>query len=254
MFIAAVPAFGLGLTTSRARAQTTQKPMLCIVGQREWNYRFVKEFDQAAPGLIMNTQSDASLTNIDRVMDNQAELGVTQLDALVVRAFKETNLRERIRGLAILHIEEVYFIAKSASQGSLGTPLFKPCPLTSVDDLRGQRLGFWGGAVITEQVISAMTLIGWSPEEYPDQTAALAALKDDNTQAILAVGGLSVRAMLVTRNYTSKGKHDQLQMIHDRLADVVVDIRETRGTHPKWDEVDPVAVTDKWPMYLSAKG
>jgi len=71
-----------------------------------------------------------------------------------------------------------------------------------------------------------MTLIGWSPEEYPDQTAALAALKDDNTQAILAVGGLSVRAMLVTRNYTSKGKHDQLQMIHDRLADVVVDIRE----------------------------
>jgi hypothetical protein len=58
----------------------------------------MKEFDQAAPGLIMNTQSDGSLTNIDRVMDNQAELGVTQLDALVVRAFKETNLRERIRG------------------------------------------------------------------------------------------------------------------------------------------------------------
>jgi uncharacterized protein len=260
----------------------------------------MKEFDQAAPGLIMNTQSDGSLTNIDRVMDNQAELGVTQLDALVVRAFKETNLRERIRVLAILHTEEVHFIAKSAPQGILGTPFFKSTPLVSVDDLRGQKLGFWGGAVITEQVISAMTLIGWSPAEYPDQIAALAALKDDNIQAILAVGGqpldwvselsrdykllgvseamvtrlspvyekttltyrnlgqegvsaLSVRAMLVTRNYTSKGKHDQLQMIHDRLADVVGDIRETRGTHPKWDEVDPAAVTDKWPMYLSAK-
>jgi TRAP-type uncharacterized transport system substrate-binding protein len=302
MFIAAVPALALGLPTGRALAQTTQKPMLVSSGSANGTYyRLMKEFDQAAPGLIMNTQSDGSLTNIDRVMDNQAELGVTQLDALVVRAFKETNLKERIRVLAILHTEEVHFIAKSAPQGILGTHFFKSTPLTSVDDLRGQKLGFWGGAVITEQVISAMTLIGWSPAEYSDQNAALEALKDDNIQAILAVGGqplnwvselsrdykllgvseamvtrlspvyeqttltyrnlgqegvsaLSVRAMLVTRNYTSKSKHDQLQMIHDRLADVVGDIRETRGTHPKWEEVDPTAVTDKWPMYLSAKG
>jgi len=302
MFIAAVPALGMGLAASRARAQTTQKPMLVSSGSANGTYyRLMKEFDQAAPGLIMNAQSDGSLTNIDRVMDNQAELGVSQLDALVVRAFKETNLKERIRILAILHTEEVHFIAKSAQGGLLGTPLFKPSPLTSVDDLRGQKLGFWGGAVITEQVISAMTLIGWSPAEYPDQNAALEALKGDNIQAILAVGGqpldwvselsrdykllgvsdamvtrlgpvyekttltyrnlgqegvqaLSVRAMLVTRNYASKSKHDQLQMIHDKLADVVGDIRETRGTHPKWEEVDPTAVTDKWPMYLGAKG
>ena len=129
MFIAAVPAFGLGLTTSRARAQTTQKPMLISSGSANGTYyRLMKEFDQAAPGLIMNTQSDGSLTNIDRVMDNQAELGVTQLDALVVRAFKETNLRERIRGLAILHIEEVYFICKVGAAGQLGHAAFQTLP------------------------------------------------------------------------------------------------------------------------------
>jgi TRAP-type uncharacterized transport system substrate-binding protein len=260
----------------------------------------MREFDEAAPGSLINRESDGSLTNIDRVMDNQAELGVTQLDALVVRAFKETNLKERIRILTILHTEEVHFIAKSAAQGGiLGFSFTQSAPLTSVDDLRGQKLGFWGGAVITEQVISAMTLIGWAPTEYPDQEAALEALKLDHIQAILAVGGqplgwvtelsrdhrllsvtdamvarlapvyekttltyrnlgqegvpaLSVRAMLVTRNYTSKSKHEQLQMIHDTLVGVVADIRETRGTHPKWEEVDPTAVTDKWPMYLSA--
>jgi len=302
MFIATVPALGLGLTASRVKAQTIQKPMVVSSGGANGTYyRLMKEFDEAAPGLIINRESDGSLTNIDRVMDNQAELGVTQFDALVVRAFKETNLKERIRLLAILHAEEVHFIAKSAPQGGiLGMPFFKSAPLSSVDDLRGQKLGFWGGAVITEQVISAMTLIGWVPVEYPDQNAALQALNSDHIQAILAVGGqplgwmselsrdyrllgvtdgmvtrlapvyekttltyrnlgqegvqaLSIRAMLVTRNYTSRSKHDQLQMIRDKLANVVGDIRETRGTHPKWEEIDPGAVTDRWPMYLSAK-
>ena len=45
-------------------------------------YRLMKEFDEAAPGMIVNTESDGSLTNVDRVMDNQAELGVAELDAL----------------------------------------------------------------------------------------------------------------------------------------------------------------------------
>jgi DNA-binding transcriptional regulator YhcF (GntR family) len=67
------------------------------------------------------------------------------------------------------------------------------------------------------------------------------------------VQAVAVQAMLVTRNYTSKSKREQLQMIHDKLANVVGDIRETRGTHPKWGEIDPTATTDKWPMYLTAK-
>ena len=176
----------------------------------------------------------------------------------------------------------------------------KPAVLNLVDDLRGRKIGFWGGAVITEQVIASLTLIGWIPMEFPDQRTAFEALRTDQIDALMAVGGqplawvselsrdykllgvtdamvarlaavydkttltyrnlgqngvqaLSVRAMLVTRNYTSKSKHDQLQMIHDKLVDAVGDIRETRGTHPKWGEIDPAAPTDKWPMYLSMK-
>jgi TRAP-type uncharacterized transport system substrate-binding protein len=305
MFFVAGPALGLAMTPIHGWAQTKQKPMLVSSGGATGTYyRLMKEFDEAAPGLIINTESDGSLTNIDRVMDNKAELGIAQLDALVVRAFKEANLKERIRILAILHSEEIHFIAKVPMQnggGILRTPFgTNSLNLNTVDDLRGHKVGFWGGAVITEQVFASMTLIGWVPIEYSDQSTALEALKSDQIEAILAVGGqplgwvsdlprdykllsvtdamaarlatvydkttltyrnlgqngvqaLSVRAMLVTRNYASKSKRDQLQVIHDKLANVVGDIRETRGTHPKWEEIDPDAVTDRWPMYLSAR-
>jgi len=304
MLLTAVPALGLGFAT-HGWAEPTQKPMVVSSGGTSGTYyRLMKEFDEVAPGLIVNTASDGSLTNIDRVMENQAELGVTQFDALYVRGMKETNLKERIRVLVLLYFEEIHFIAKAPPQsegGIFSIPLgSKPVIPNSVDDLHGRKIGLWGGAVITEQVIATMTLIGWSPVEYPDADAALAALKGDQIDAILAVGGqplswvsglsrdykllgvsdtmaarlapvyekatltyrnlgqsgvqaLSVRAMLVTRNYTSKSKHDQLELIHDKLAAVVGDIRETRGTHPKWEEIDPAMATDKWPMYLSMK-
>jgi uncharacterized protein len=304
-FLTSVPALGLGLAANHAWAETTAKPMVVSSGGTSGTYyRLMKEFDEAAPGLIVNTDSDGSLTNIDRVVDNQAELGITQFDALYVRAMKETNLKDRIRVLALLHSEEIHFIAKSPPQsngGMFSLPFSsKPVALNTVDDLRGRKIGFWGGAIITEQVIASMTLIGWAPMEYPDEITTLQALKNDQIDALLAVGGqplgwvtelsrdykllgvtdamaarlaavydkatltyrnlgqegvqtLSVRAMLVTRNYASKSKHDQLQMIHDKLANVVGDIRETRGTHPKWEEIDPEAMTDRWPMYLSVK-
>jgi TRAP-type uncharacterized transport system substrate-binding protein len=304
--LAAAPALGLSIAVNRGWAQTTPKPKPMVVssgGTTGTYYRLMKEFDDAAPGMIVNTESDGSLTNVDRVMDNQAELGITQLDALYIRAIKETNLKERIRVLALLHSEEIHFLAKSPPQGGgiLGLHLSsKPAVFNLVDDLRGRKIGFWGGAVITEQVFASLTLIGWVPMEFPDQHTAFEALRTDQIDALMAVGGqplawvselsrdykllgatdamvarlaavydkttltyrnlgqngvqaLSVRAMLVTRNYTSKTKHDQLQMIHDKLVDAVGDIRETRGTHPKWGEIDPAAPTDKWPMYLSMK-
>ena len=303
--LAAIPALGLSIAGNRGWAQTTPKPMMVSSGGTTGTYyRLMKEFDEAAPGVIVNTESDGSLTNVDRVMDNQAELGITQLDALYIRAMKETNLKERIRVLALLHSEEIHFIAKSPPQGEGGILSFrlgsKPAVLNSVDDLRGRKIGFWGGAVITEQVIATLTLIGWSPVECPDQRTAFEALRTDQIDVLMAVGGqplgwvselsrdykllgvtdamvarlaavydkttltyrnlgqngvpaLSVRAGLVTRNYTSKSKHDQLQMIHDKLVDAVGDIRETRGTHPKWGDIDPTATTEKWPMYLSVK-
>jgi TRAP transporter TAXI family solute receptor len=303
LLLTAVPAFSLSFAAIPAWSDTAQKPMVVSSGITTGTYfRLMKEFNEASPGLIVNAESDGSLTNIDRVMDNQAELGITQFDALYYRAMKEMNLKERIRILALLHSEEIHFIAKSAPRTEGGTFGFNPkiVHLNSVDDLRGRKIGFWGGAVTTELIIASIALTGWDPVECQDEKAAIEALKKDQIDALVAVGGqplgwvselshdykllsvsdsmtsrlaqvydkttltyrnlgqegvqtLSVRAMLVTRNYTSKSKHDQLQMLHDKLEEVIGDIRETRGTHPKWGEIDPDATTDKWPMYLSVK-
>ena len=309
LLLAAAVVPSLNFANRAGWAQPAPKPMVVSSGATTGTYyRLMNEFNAASPGLIVNTASDGSLTNIDRVMDNEAELGITQFDALYVRGLKETNLKDHIRILALLHAEEIHFIAKTAPRTEGGIGAFgintginaRTVYLNTVDDLHGRKVGFWGGAIITEEIIASMTLIGWVPTEYPDQDAALGALRTDQADALLAVGGqplgwvnelprdfkllsvpdamvarlaavyekttltyrnlgqsgvqtLAVRAMLVTRNYTSRSKHDQLLAIRDKLADVVGDIRETRGTHPKWDDINPKATTDKWPMYLNVK-
>jgi hypothetical protein len=102
MLLTAVPALGLGFAANHVWAETPPKPMVVSSGGTGGTYyRLMKEFDEAAPGLIVNTESDGSLTNIDRVMENQAELGITQFDALYVRGMKETNLKDRIRVCAV---------------------------------------------------------------------------------------------------------------------------------------------------------
>jgi uncharacterized protein len=309
LLLAAALAPGLSFAADFGWAQPVPGPTVVSSGGTTGTYyRLMSEFNAAAPGVIVNTASDGSLTNIDRVMDNQAELGITQFDALYFRAMKEANLKDHIRILAVFHAEEIHFIAKSAPRNEGGLGAFgintginsKTVYLNTVDDLRGRKVGFWGGAVITEQIIASMALTGWVPMEYPDQNAALDALRNDQVEALMAVGGqplewvselprdfkllsvsdamatrmapvydkatltyrnlgqngvqtLAVRAMLVTRNYTSKTRRDQLQAIHDKLVEAVGNIREVRGTHPKWEDIDPTATTDKWPMYLSVK-
>src|ERR1700704_1777023 len=103
-FLTAAPALCLASAPTLVSAQPIAKPMAVSSGEAAGTYfRLMREFDAAAPGLIINMPSDGSLNNIDRVMGNDAELGITQLDALNLRAMKETNLKERIRVLALLH-------------------------------------------------------------------------------------------------------------------------------------------------------
>jgi len=300
---------GFGTAGALGQSPTAPKPMAVSTGSTSGTYyRLIKEFNDVVPALVLNTESDGSLTNIDRVMGNRAELGITQFDALHLRAIREPNLRDRLRVLMPLYLEELHFITKSAARSEGGLSAFgfrtninaKAVHLSSVDDLRGRKVGFWGGAIITEHIIAQVTLIGWAPVEFADQKMALEALKADKIDAIIAVGGqplgwvselprdyklltvsdammarlapiydkavvtyrnlgqdgvqtVAVQAMLVTRNYASKGKRDQLQMLHVKLAKAIIDLREIRGTHPKWEDIDPAATTDKWPMFLPVR-
>lgn len=301
---AAFPAIGLTMATSLRAQPTSEALKVSSGGEKGTYFQLMKEFDAARPGLIQNTVSDGSLTNIDSVVGNKAELGITQLDTLVFRSQKEGNLKDRVRVLAVLHAEEIHFIAKAAGRteggyGAMGVSVGgRTVFLNSINDLKGRKVGVWGGAIVTEQILANMALTGWMPVEYSGQKDAVAALQSDQIDAILAVGGqplvwvgdlsrdykllevpdsvanrlssvyekasltyrnlgqdgipsLAVRCMLVTQKYKGKAKREALQKLHDQLVGAVDDIRETRGTHPKWSEIDPAATTDRWPMYLT---
>ena len=166
-------------------------------GEKGTYYQMMKELADACPGQIENRSSNGSLDNLDRILGNKSVLGVTQFDALFLRGVKEEDIKNRIRVLAVLHPEEVHFIAKSAGRSDGGSVVagihtgFNEhlIPLNTILDLRGLKVGYWGGSSVTESIIAQRTGINWQPVEFTDQKAALAALKADQIDAILAVGG-----------------------------------------------------------------
>lgn len=282
------------------------KTLLVSSGSKSGTYyRIIEEFRAANPGILDNEESNGSLTNISRVVNNKAELGIAQLDALVLLGQREQSLKERTRVVQPLFLEEVHFIAKAAGREEGGVGAFgyhvgaTKVVFHNIEDLKGHTVGFWGGSAITEQIISAMALIGWQSMKMPDQDTAMAALKSDQIDAVLAVGGqplgwvssldqsykllevpdstitrlaavyeranlnynnlgqegvqtLAVRAMLFSQHYKGRTKVAELLNVRKHFADSIEDIRETRGTHPKWNEIQPNATTDKWPMITAS--
>ena len=184
----------LSLTANSLWAQQAPKPLLISSGADGGTYfRLVKELGDVCTGLFENRASTGSLENLDRVTGNQSEMGITQFDALYLRGQREADIKSRIRVLAMLYPEEIHLITKSAPKsegGYLGTSVgAKMAPLNTINDLRGRKVGFWGGSTITEKVIASVAYIGWEPVEQVDQRNALSALRGDQIDAILAVGG-----------------------------------------------------------------
>ena len=151
LFLAAAPALGLSIAANRGWAETTPKPMVVSSGGTTGTYyRLMKEFDEAAPGVIVNTESDGSLTNVDRVMDNQAELGITQLDALYIRAHEgdQPQGTHSRPGAAALRGNPLHRKVASAKRGrhpgypfrlKARRPQFGRRPARSEDRLLGRR-------------------------------------------------------------------------------------------------------------------
>jgi TRAP-type uncharacterized transport system substrate-binding protein len=203
-----------------------EKPLALSTGGEKGTYfRLMKELSQVCPGQFDNVVSSGALENLSRVLGNTAEGGVTQLDALFLRGQKEEDVRKRIRVLAVLHPEEIHFVTKSAPRTEGGIAGFgaKQVYLNSISDLRGRRVGYWGGSAVTEQVIASLALIGWEPVEFNDQATALGALQRDAIDVILAVGGQPLGWVAeLTKEYKLLEVPDQvasrLQAVYDKTT------------------------------------
>ena len=63
---------------------------------------------------------------------------------------------------------------------------------------------------------------------------------------------ISVDALLVTRNYTSASHVKRLVDLRNCVASKIDEIRDERGTHPKWQVIDPTRGA-KWQMFPPEK-
>jgi uncharacterized protein len=197
-YVTAIVVAVLAIGSSAAFAQQQEvKPLRVSTGGKTGTYfRLVEELKAACPQpTIENVESGGSLANIDAIINNKAELGITQYDVLFLRSQKEAEVQKRVFALFPLHQEEIHLISKSQPHKEGGTSLGvvsfggKMVVYNTMADLRGRKIGYWGGTKTTVDVITNVALIGWDPVEYANQEAALTGLKADEVDAIIAVGG-----------------------------------------------------------------
>lgn len=140
--------------------------------------------------LTVNT-STGSDENLDRLVQNQATLGVVQSDTLKFQEMNDPRVNdERIRVLAVLHPEEVHVVVSSGVKvgGSMFGLVGGRLPET-LADLRGKDVGAWGGSYTTAMVMNLQGNLGLNVIRYGNGDEAKAAMEQNRIQAIIAVGG-----------------------------------------------------------------
>ncbi|SMB96031.1 TAXI family TRAP transporter solute-binding subunit [Deinococcus hopiensis] len=134
--------------------------------------------------------TSGSLENIDLLLDNQVSLAFVQSDVLKARQQIDKDPRvENIRALLPLHSEELHLFARPpvVKKNILGKTTVTG--VQNFADLKGKRVGAWGGSLITARVVGAMTGVPYRIVNFKDQPSALNALMGGQVDAVLAVVG-----------------------------------------------------------------
>ncbi|WP_034359604.1 TAXI family TRAP transporter solute-binding subunit [Deinococcus phoenicis] len=134
--------------------------------------------------------TSGSLENIDLLLNNEVSLAFVQSDVLKARQQIDKDPRvENIRTLLPLHHEELHLFARppTVKKNILGKATVTG--VQSFADLKGKRVGAWGGSLITARVVSAMTGVPYQIVSLKDQPSAFAALQAGQVDAVLAVVG-----------------------------------------------------------------
>lgn len=89
------------------------------------------------------------------------------------------------------------------------------------------------------------------PEQTSRQLQAIyrtASIIYPNLGATTGVPTISVDALLVARTPRGRARVNAYIALRTCISEGIDDIRETRGTHPKWQEIDPDREA-RWPMF-----
>lgn len=144
---------------------------------------------------LVEVPSKGGDANLENLVNKTAVLGFVQTDTLKFVGMKDPRVNDAdIQTLMPLYNEEVHLIAKGASKttgGFLGIG-GKTVVVKTLEDLKGMKVGTWGGSTTTASAMNVFGNIGMEivpfTMENPD-AAAKAALDKGDIDVILAVGG-----------------------------------------------------------------
>ena len=263
------------------------KPLIVSTGDRDGTYvRFFSEIARVCPQPpLQGMPSKGSLENLERVVNNQANLGFVQSDVLFAKRLLEHDPSvEQARTFLVLYLEEIHILI--------------PRYTTSIhvfSDLAGKRVGTYGGGSITSRNLFAMTKVHpASIQDFAGPFDAIHELLGDTVDAIIGVGGkplpwvtalgpdyrlvpfnmyadvskiysparleysnlgqvgqvetIAVPSLLITRDYKKPEITKPLLQLRGCIAKNLETLRQTVGNSPKWGQVNPTQ-KGPWPYF-----
>jgi TRAP-type uncharacterized transport system substrate-binding protein len=134
--------------------------------------------------------SSGAVENIDNLLNNKVSGAFAHSDVLQFKA--QARDLSQYKTLLSLFKEEVHFIALTTSKRVTGSHFGfggHTAVISTLDDLRGCKVGAAGGGFITVQVIKALTGTDYEVVQYDNGKAVLAALANGDIDAAEFTGG-----------------------------------------------------------------
>ncbi|THF88501.1 transporter substrate-binding domain-containing protein [Deinococcus sp. KSM4-11] len=139
---------------------------------------------------LRQRQTSGSVESLELLLDNQVSLAFVQLDVLKARDQIDHDPRAgELKTLLPLNFDEIHLITK---QPVVKKNIFGKTTITGItkfSDLKGKKLGSWGGSVVTSNVLKAKAGVAVTILEFKGREETLAALAAGQVDAVLSVVG-----------------------------------------------------------------
>ncbi|WP_135228763.1 TAXI family TRAP transporter solute-binding subunit [Deinococcus fonticola] len=139
---------------------------------------------------LRQRQTSGSVENLDLLLGNQVSLAFIQLDVLKARDQIDKDPRAReLKQLLPLNFDEIHLIAPRPQQKKNVFGKVSIVGASKFSDLKGKKVGTWGGSMITANVLKAKSGLPFTIVEYKNREDTLKALAAGQVDAALSVVG-----------------------------------------------------------------
>lgn len=139
---------------------------------------------------LRQRQTSGSVENLTLLLNNRVSLAFVQLDVLKARDQIDKDPRAKeLKQLLPLNFDEIHLIARRPQQKKNIFGKVTTVGVARFSDLKGKKLGTWGGSFITANVLKAKSGVPVSILEYKNREDTMKGLAAGQVDAVLSVVG-----------------------------------------------------------------